>query len=261
MTPPPLLALKDAVVRHGRATPLKGLNLEVRPGEMVGLLGPNGSGKTTAARALMGLVRLDRGAAEIGGQSVAHLPAKDRARLVAYLPQSRQMAWPIAVREAIALGRFAYGAGVGRLSAGDQAAVDAAVAACDLGPLMDRDVTTLSGGETARVHMARALAAQTPALIADEPTAALDPLHQWTIMQVLARQAQAGGGVLVVVHDLALAARFCSRVVVLKDGNCLAEGPPSEVLTPQLLATAYGIKAAWAQDTEGQALVVRGPAA
>lgn len=256
-----LLSLKDAVVRHGRATPLKGLSLDVRPGELVGLLGPNGSGKTTAARALMGLVRLEHGEAEIGGQPVARLAAKDRARLVAYLPQSRQMAWPVAVREAVALGRFAYGAGVGRLGAEDQAAVDGAVAACDLGDLMDRDVTTLSGGETARVHMARALAAQAPALIADEPTAALDPLHQWTIMQVLARQAQAGGAVLVVVHDLALAARFCSRVVVLKDGQGLAEGLPSEVLTPDLLATAYGIDAAWTKGGDGPALLVRGPAA
>jgi len=257
---PPLLALKDAVVRHGRATPLKGLNLEVRPGEMVGLLGPNGSGKTTAARALMGLVRLERGAAEIGGQSVAHLPAKERARLVAYLPQSRPVAWPIAVHEAIALGRFAYGAQTGRLSPLDQAAVDEAVKACDLSALLMRDITTLSGGEAARVHVARALAAKAPAMIADEPTAALDPLHQWTIMQVLARQAAQGSGILTVVHDVALAVQFCTRVVVIKEGQALASGPPAEVLTPELLATAYGIDARWTCEGDGSALVVRGPA-
>jgi iron complex transport system ATP-binding protein len=179
---------------------------------------------------------------------------------VAYLPQSRPVAWPIAVHEAIALGRFAYGGQTGRLSPIDQAAVDEAVAACDLKHLLDRDITTLSGGEAARVHVARALAAKAPALIADEPTAALDPLHQWTIMQVLAQQAAKGSGILTVVHDVTLAVQFCTRVVVIKDGECLASGPPAEVLTPDLLAKAYGIDARWTCDADGSALVVHGPA-
>lgn len=256
----PLLTLENAVVRRGKVEILRGLSLDLHAGELVGLLGPNGSGKTTAARALLGLVPLAGGCALIGGDPVASLGATERARRVAYLPQSRPVAWPIAVHEAIALGRFAYGGQTGRLGPADQAAVDAAVEACDLHGLLHRDVTTLSGGEAARVHVARALAAKAPALIADEPTAALDPLHQWTIMQVLARQAQQGGGVLTVVHDVALAVQFCTRVVVVKDGQCLTSGPPAEVLTPALLATAYGIDAHWTCDADGAALIVRGPA-
>ena len=256
----PLLSLQKAVVRRGQKEILKGLSLDLYPGELVGLLGPNGSGKTTAARSLLGLVPLSSGSALIGGDPVASLSATARARRVAYLPQSRPVAWPIAVHEAIALGRFAYGGQTGRLNPIDQAAVDEAVEACDLKGLLNRDITTLSGGEAARVHVARALAAKAPALIADEPTAALDPLHQWTIMQVLARQAAQGSGILTVVHDVTLAVQFCTRVVVIKDGECLASGPPAEVLTPDLLAKAYGIDARWTCDADGSALVVHGPA-
>ena len=256
----PLLCLKNAVVKRGHNEILKGLSLEVFPGELVGLLGPNGSGKTTAARSLLGLVPLTTGQALIGGDPVSRLSAIERARRVAYLPQSRPVAWPIAVHEAIALGRFAYGAQTGRLSPLDQVAVDEAVKACDLSALLMRDITTLSGGEAARVHVARALAAKAPALIADEPTAALDPLHQWTIMQVLARQAAQGSAILTVVHDVALAVQFCTRVVVIKEGQALASGPPAEVLTPERLASAYGIDARWTCEGDGSALVVRGPA-
>jgi iron complex transport system ATP-binding protein len=254
-----LVSLDRAVVMRGKTAALNGLSIELAGGELLGLIGPNGSGKTTALRAVLGLVSLSGGRALIGQADVAQVDSIARARQVAYLPQIRPVAWPISVRDTVALGRFAYGTSAGKLAAADQQAVDDAISACDLEHLKDRAVTSLSGGEAARVHMARALAAQTPALLADEPTAALDPLNQWSIMQVLANKAKQGAGVMVVVHDLALAAQFCTRLILIKDGALLASGTPETVLTPALIAQAYGVKAHWHHDDFGPKLIVGGP--
>jgi iron complex transport system ATP-binding protein len=251
-----LLALNQAVVQRGKRVILDRLDLTLEAGELVALVGPNGSGKTTALRALLGLIPVLSGSATIGGADVRSLDPIRRARQVAYLPQSRPMAWAISVQDAVALGRFAYGGSGERLSIDDQAAVDQAIAACDLEALKDRAVTNLSGGELARVHMARALATQAPALLADEPTAALDPRHQWQVMQVLAQQAKRGGGVMVVVHDLALAAAVCSRIVLIKDGKVLANGTPFDVLTPDNIGAAYGVQAHWHQDGQTRHLIM-----
>ena len=254
-----LLALHQAVVQRGKRVILDQIDLTLEAGELVALVGPNGSGKTTALRALLGLLPLASGSATIGGADVRSLDPITRARQVAYLPQSRPMAWPISVQAAVALGRFAFGGASHRLNTDDQAAVDQAMAACDLDALKDRAVTDLSGGELARVHMARALAAKAPALLADEPTAALDPRHQWQVMQVLAQQARLGGAVMVVVHDLALAAAVCSRIVLIKDGKVLANGAPEDVLTPDNIGAAYGVEAHWHQDGQTRHLII-GPA-
>ena len=178
---------------------------------------------------------------------------------VAYLPQARPVAWPLSVHDTVALGRFAYGASGPRLGTADQAAIDQAMAACDLLDFRDRRVTDLSGGELARVHMARALAAKAAALLADEPIAALDPRHQWQVMQVLADQAKVGGGVMVVVHDLALAAEFCSRIVLIKDGQVLANGKPEQVLTPEHIGVAYGVSAHWQGQGSARHLILGAP--
>lgn len=254
-----LLALHQAVVRRGRRTILDQLDLTLEAGELVALVGPNGSGKTTALRALLGLISLSSGSATIGGVDVGKLDPSGRARQVAYLPQARPMAWPLSVQDTVALGRFAYGVSGPRLDAEDQAAVDQAMAACDLLTFKDRPVTGLSGGELARVHMARALAANAPALLADEPTAALDPRHQWQVMHVLADQAKAGGGVMVVVHDLALAAEFCSRIVLIKDGQALANGTAEQVLTPAHIGAAYGVEAHWQEHDQARHLILGAP--
>ena len=251
-----LLALHQAVVQRGKRVILDHLDLTLEAGELVALVGPNGSGKTTALRALLGLMPLASGTAMIGGADVRTLGPITRARQVAYLPQSRPMAWAISVQDAVALGRFAYGSASQGLNTQDQAAVDQAMTVCDLEGLKDRAVTDLSGGELARVHMARALAANAPALLADEPTAALDPLHQWQVMQVLAQQARLGGGVMVVVHDLALAAAVCSRIVLIKDGKVIANSTPEQVLTPDNIAAAYGVQAHWHQDGKTRHLIM-----
>ena len=184
------------------------------------------------------------------------MPPGKRARALAYLPQMRSLAWALSVRQMVALGRFAHGAPSGRLKGADATAVDAALSDCSLDALADRRMETLSGGEKARVHVARALAAQAPLLIADEPVAMLDPRHAFETLSILRRFCAAGGGVLVSLHDLNLAARFADRIVLLHGGAVLAQGAPMQVLTPAVLKQAYGIDAS----VQADGVLVRGPA-
>lgn len=240
------LKLHNASVTVHGAQLLRDVSFEVTPGKLVGLLGPNGAGKTTAVRALLGLQPLSAGHAYLDGQPSHSLTPKQRALRVSYLPQARKLAWPIAVREAVSLGRFAYGGPMGRLGPVDAAAVENALTRCSLNGFEDRSVTSLSGGELARVHLARALASQGPALIADEPTAALDPGHSFDVLATLQSQARDGQAVLVVLHDLALAARFCDEIILLHQGKLVIQASPREALNPQILSSVYRVKATWA---------------
>lgn len=245
------LCAKNVTVRIGRATLVEAASFSLRSGELVALLGPNGAGKTTLLRATLGLGRLSAGSATLDDEATARLSSMERARRVGYLPQVRPLAWPNTVRDVVALGRFAYGAALGRLRAGDAEAVDRAVAACDLADLVHRRTDTLSGGELARVHCARAFAAEAPLLIADEPTAALDLRHQFQVMELLRRFVDTGGGVLVVLHDVGLAVRFADRLIWMKDGSILADGSPEETLTADRIRAVYGMHArVEQQDTE-----------
>lgn len=216
--------------------------LSVASGELVVLLGPNGAGKTTLLRLLLGLLAPDAGSATIDGIVATAVKPAERARAVSYLPQARPVAWPARVRDVVGLGRFAYGAR-GRLRGQDAAAVDRAIAACDLDALATRAADTLSGGETARMHLARALAAEAPIIVADEPVASLDPRHQHRVLALLARFVVDGGGALVVLHDLDLAARYADRLVWIADGRILAEGPVAETMTADRIAEVYGVRA------------------
>lgn len=243
------LELRAARVCAGEAVLLADVSLRLTPGRLIGLLGPNGAGKTTAIRALLGLQKLAAGQALVAGQDVASLSARRRARLISYLPQARKLAWPVCVREAIGLGRFAYGGPLGRLGPTDRAEIDLALTRCDLVHLAARAVTSLSGGELARVHLARALVGQSPILIADEPTAALDPGHAFAVLEMLQTEAQAGKTVLVVLHDLDLATRFCDEVILLDQGRVISHGPPIEALSIERLAEIYGIEGVWDQKT------------
>ena len=247
------------VVMGGREV-VRGASVRVAPGELVALLGPNGAGKTMLLRAVLGLVKRSRGQVEAGGNDPARLTAAERARRMAYLPQSRPLAWPVRVRDVVALGRFAHGASPGRLRGEDAAAVERALSACDLAPLSDRPCSTLSGGELSRTHVARALAAEAPLLLADEPTAALDPLHQHRIMTLIRAYADAGNGALVVLHEAALAARFADRLTWMKEGCVVADGPPEDTLTPERMAQVYGVRAAVRRMEEDWVVSVAGPA-
>ena len=244
-----LMTLSGLSVHRGLCPVLDGIDLSVGPGEFVGLLGPNGAGKTTLLRAAMGLLPA-RGVA-----SLAELGPLARARHAAYLPQGREIAWPMPVGAVVALGRIAHGEGA---SPQDRAATEAAMAALGLGAMRDRDATALSGGEQARVLIARALAQETPLLIADEPIAGLDPAAAIRVMTLFASLARQGRGVVAALHDLGLAARHCTRLVVLHQGRIAADGPPAEVLTPDLLARVFGIRAHLAEGPEGPFLQVLG---
>ena len=245
------LVATDISVTAGDASLVSDASLSLQTGELVAILGPNGAGKTSLLRALLGLTEVSGGSALLEGQDVTHLQATERAKLVSYLPQRRPLAWPNKVRDIIALGRFAHGAALGRLSPQDAEAVAAAITACKLETLADRSADTLSGGEIARVHFARAMAARAPLLVADEPTAALDPLHQLAIAQLMRDFVDAGGGALVVVHDVALAARFADRLIWMRDGQVVATGSPDETLNAELMHEVYGVRAHVARDANG----------
>lgn len=236
------LILRDLRVRrHGRLV-LDGIDLEVAEGEFVGLLGPNGAGKTTLLRAALGLLPAE------GRSSLMELDAGQRARAAAFMPQGREIAWPMTVEALVGLGRIAHPAAA---RAADRAAIDRAIAALGLDPLRHRPATELSGGEQARALIARAMAQETPVLMADEPVAGLDPAAQIGAMRLFARLAGAGGTVIASLHDLGLAARHCTRLVILHQGRIAADGPPASVLTAENLAHVFGVTAYLGHDGEG----------
>ncbi|MXY24588.1 MAG: ABC transporter ATP-binding protein [Acidobacteria bacterium] len=239
----PDLTVSGLSVALGGRTIVDDASLQVGEGELVALLGANGAGKTTLLRGLLGLAPRTGGTVAIGGDDPARLGAAERARRVAYLPQLRPLAWPIRVRDLVALGRFAHGVALGRLGPSDAAAVERALTVCDLTAFAGRAATTLSGGELARVHVARAIAAEAPLLITDEPTAALDPLHQHQVMRLLRTSADAGCGVLVVTHDIGLAAQFADRLAWMAAGRVVADGLPEATLTADRIAQVYGVSA------------------
>ncbi|MFV0644479.1 MAG: ABC transporter ATP-binding protein, partial [Sphingomonadaceae bacterium] len=218
------------------------ISFAVQPGKTTMLIGPNGSGKTTLLRALAGLIRPDAGAVLLGNRPIGDYSPADRARELAYLPQDRSFAWSQPVRDMVALGRFAYGGSPGKLATEDERAIASAIHNCGIDGLADRMCDTLSGGERARVHLARAFAAQTPVLIADEPVAALDPKAQHDMLQLFADAARQGCAVLVVVHDLALAARYADHLLWLQNGHLVAQGSVQDTLTPERLRDIFGVE-------------------
>jgi iron complex transport system ATP-binding protein len=249
------LDVKGLVVRLGGRAILDGVDLAFAPGAVTAVLGPNGAGKSTLLSCLAGLRRPRWGEARLDGRSLTSLPDKDRARLVGYLPQNPEIAWSVDVRTFAGLGRTARLGAFGPTEA-DRIAVERALEAAQLAGLADRDVTTLSGGERARAHIARVLAGEPRWLIADEPLTGLDPSHQLDAADLMRGFARGGGGVVVTLHDLAFAARLADRVVVLVEGRVLADGTPAQALAPEILARAYAIDARWTNGVAGPLLDV-----
>jgi iron complex transport system ATP-binding protein len=232
---------KVGVTISGRAV-VRDVSGALPGGALVALLGPNGAGKTTLLRAMAGLAP-HAGTVRLDGADAAALPPMARARAMAYLPQGHQAHWPLAARDIVALGRYPHRVDPSRLSPADTAIVEAAMARADCAAFADQNVQTLSGGERARVMLARVFAVEAPVLLADEPTAALDPRHQIGVMEALRAEAARGALVVAVTHDIALAARFADRVLLMADGAVAADGAPDAVLTDDRLRAVYGVAA------------------
>jgi iron complex transport system ATP-binding protein len=222
---------------------LHDVSLTLSSGHLVALVGPNGAGKTTLLRALAGLVPSE-GAIEVGGAALSSLSLRERARRFGYLPQGHVVHWPLAARDIVALGRYPHGAtDPARLTPKDSEAVLRAMQATDVVEFSERRVTELSGGERSRVALARVLAVEAPVILADEPTASLDPRHQFDVMKSLRASADKGVLVIVVTHDLGLAARFADTVLVLSDGRLVSQGAPAEALSEKIMGDVFRISA------------------
>ncbi len=229
----------DDVCVSFRGTPvLNNLCVEGRPGEFIAILGPNGAGKTTMLRALAGLLD-SAGSIEATGAALRSMPSRARARAIAYLPQGGTILWPMTVREIVALGRLPHG---DANRSGGREAVDRALSECDLLDFQNRPVTELSGGERARVVLARTLAVNAPILLADEPTAFLDPAHQTSVMRLLALEAGRGRLVIAVLHDVALALRYATRIIGLSGGRMAVDASPEDFVEGGHLERLYGVR-------------------
>ena len=249
------LTARGVSVRLSGLLVLKDISLTLPAGHLVALVGPNGAGKTTLLRALSGLVPSD-GAIEVDGEALASLSLRQRARKFAYLPQGHIVHWPLPARDIVALGRYPHGAtDPARLSPADSEAVQRAMQATDVVEFGARRVTELSGGERSRVALARVLAVEAPVILADEPTSSLDPRHQLDVMKRLHMAADNGALVMVVTHDLGLAARFADTVVVMSEGRLVSQGAAAEALSAQVLADVFRIRA-YCAEYQREAVIV-----
>jgi iron complex transport system ATP-binding protein len=241
-------------VSLGHQPVVRDASFTAQPGELVGLIGANGVGKSSLLRALAQLIP-HTGDVTWNGKSLRAMTPPERARTLAYLPQGQSIHWGVQVRHLVGLGRLPHLGPISRMTATDEAAIEAAMARADVLSLADKSATELSGGERSRVLMARALAVGAPIFLADEPTAALDPYHQLHTLELLRDLAGEGVLVVAVLHDLSIAARFCGRVLLMHEGRIIADGPPNHVLTPESLALAYGVEACFTE-YDGQKLTL-----
>jgi iron complex transport system ATP-binding protein len=238
------LVAENLAIARGARVVLSGIDLTVGAGEVVGVIGPNGAGKSSLLRALAGLDKPAQGNIAFEGAALPSLAVRARARAIAFLPQPAEAAWPVTVEHLVGLGRLPFGGN----DPHNRDAIERALAAAQLSQLRSRPITTLSAGEASRAFLARALAGEPRLLLADEPTANLDPAHQLAVMGVLRDLAAGGAAVLVVQHDLPLAGRFCDRLIVIGQGRLIAQGRPEAVLTPPNLAAVFGISARYEGD-------------
>jgi ABC-type cobalamin/Fe3+-siderophores transport system ATPase subunit len=246
-----LLRGDKLAVSFGETEILKNVSLTVDSGEIVGLVGPNGAGKTTLLKLLAQLLAADTGQVFWNDAPISVLDEGARSRALAYLAQGAPAHWPLQVEKVVELGRIPHRAWWQGLATADREAVERALVDAEVAHLRERVVTTLSGGERTRVLLARVFATGPQLILADEPVASLDPYHQLHVMSLLQRHARGGGAVLVVLHDLNLAARYCDRLVLLDEGRVRAEGVPRKVLADAALADAYGVGVELVEDQAG----------
>lgn len=237
-----LLEGRDLSLTLGKRQVIDQVSISLARGQLTGIIGCNGAGKSSLLGLLSGYRQPQAGEVLLGGKVLTQLTLAERAKRLAFLPQGQVVHWPLSVERVVALGRLPHGSGM-KLGEEDRAAVNQAMIWTNVGHLAARNVNALSGGERGRVLLARALATQTPVLLADEPLAGLDPGCQLRLMDVLRELANDGMSIALVMHDLDLATRYCDRLCLLHQGRLLAEGSPETVLTENTLACAFGIKA------------------
>jgi iron complex transport system ATP-binding protein len=228
------------VVRRGPWVVLSDITTHVGSAECVSLVGPNGSGKTTLLLALAGLLPPAAGSIRVRGADLGSYSAPERARLFAYVPQTLERMPAFHVRAVVAGGRYAHVARLQSLSRADEAAVQNALACCDLEALADRPFDALSGGERQKTLIAAAIAQDAQMLFLDEPSTALDPAYQLELVRILRGWRDAGRGLLLVSHDLQLPAALGGRVIALRAGQIVADGPAQQVLARETLGAVYG---------------------
>lgn len=250
------LAISDASVTAGDRKVLDGVSLSAATGEVTGLIGPNGAGKSTLIASVLGLRPLAAGRVSFGDADLLAMPAAERAKLCALVEQFATTSERLSVRDVVGLGRLPFQSTWSTLGPRDDAIVTEAIAELGLDAFAGRLYHTLSGGEQQRVQLARALAQEPKLLLLDEPTSHLDIRAQLVVLELLRRRAQSGCTVVVALHDLNLAARYCDRLVVLSAGRVAAAGTPAEVLRADLLREVYGIEAEVIQRPDGASPLV-----
>lgn len=260
----PSLAVHELSLLRGRALVLDRVSAVLKPGEITAIVGPNGAGKSSLLMTLAGLLPPHAGQVTLDEAPLASIPANARAKRIGYLPQEPSIAWDVAAQSVVALGRLPHGDGA---RGEGKEAIEAAIDAVSLQALRARPVSQLSGGERARVLLARVLAGEPQWILADEPFAALDLAHQMSLLTHFKASAQAGVGVVLVVHDLTLAMNHADRAIVLRaaaqesgteGGRVVADGAPEAALSPQNIASTWGVKATWLGSPGARALVLDG---
>ncbi len=230
---------------------LKDVSLSVPKGKIIGLIGPNGAGKSTLMRAILGLTTVQSGQLLLDDMPLSDWSLKDRAKKISYAAQGAPVHWPLDVDHIISLGRIPHLDPWQKVSADDREHIRRAMIRTDTSHLAGRLATTLSGGERACVMLARAIVSEADYLCADEPTASLDPYHQLQVMDILRGLALDGHGVLVILHDLSLARRYCDELVLMNRGRIVDRGPPPQVLSEENLNRIYHIRASrWQENGE-----------
>ena len=256
------LAAGGIVVEKGGRRILDEVKIELRAGEFVGIIGPNGSGKSTLLRVLARLERPIAGQVSIDDVDLSGISAVELARRIGYHEQNPRLHWPLHVRTIVALGRLPHVRGLGALGEHDRRLIADAISETDLHALLDRRGNVLSGGELARVHIARLIAGGHEFILADEPIANLDPRFQMEILGTLRRHTKEDRGAAVVLHDLNIASRHCDRLVLLSEGRAVATGTPQDVLTSENIETVFGVSSRYLKDAGiDQALGSRTPIA
>ncbi len=243
-----ILSCENLSVERAGKRVLESVSCDFLPGDITAICGPNGAGKSTLLSALGNLIKPESGVVTLSGKPLPEMHPLTRARNIGYLPQSAEIAWDVSVANLVALGRLPH------RDAGE-AEITQAIGACGLDAFRNRPVSTLSGGEKARALLARVLAGTPQWILADEPLAALDIAHQLSLLEVLKGEAVSGCGVVLVLHDLALAMNHADRVIVLDQGGVKADSAPEEALSESIIQDVWGVRGRWLGEPGARALI------